>query len=154
VGDQDSLEAARHIVGRTLERDLVADFRRLEAGDASVLADAADVFERISPDVIWDTRGMGLAGFGLFEGHAGIVRFWQQWLEIWSEWQFDITDMAAVAEDVVVYTTHVRGTSRQAGVPVDMVQHHRMTFRDGELVHFTFFTDRADAESTEGGEES
>jgi ketosteroid isomerase-like protein len=146
---EENLATARYIVERTLERDLIADIRRVEAGDESVLADAADVFEKISPDVVWDTRGMGLTGFGVFEGHAGVVEFWQQWLEMWAEWEFDITDMATVADDVIVYTTHVRGTSLGAGVPAELTQHHRFRLRDGKLVHFSLFGDRAEAESAE-----
>src|SRR5690348_4547462 len=109
---EDNLATAQRIIDRTLERDLVADMRRMEAGDESVVKDSANVFAEISPEIVWDTRNMGLTGFGIFEGHSGVVEFWQQWLEIWSEWEFDITDMEAVADDVVVYTTHVRGTSR------------------------------------------
>jgi ketosteroid isomerase-like protein len=117
---------------------------RLDEGDQSALDRFQPLLAILDPDVEWDVRAIGVADLTVMHGPAGVIRFWTRWLSEWSAYSWEAEDFEELG-DHVIYDASIQGTSRGAGVPVQMDQTHLMSFRAGKLVRFSIHRTRAEA---------
>lgn len=94
-------------------------FKTLESAfEAWNRRDIDTVMEYVTEDVVWQT-GRQLPDIdSVYEGHAGVRRFFREFVEPWEEISIEITDVIEDREDqaVVMVNFHARG---REGIEVD-----------------------------------
>jgi len=99
----------------------------------------------VAPDFDFDFRLAPYRGVGFhrYSGPEGILRFWTDFLEVWSEFRARTVSIEEV-DGVVLAETEVTGTSR-AGIPATFRQGELWYVRDGKLTRCRAFGSREDA---------
>jgi ketosteroid isomerase-like protein len=146
---ESNLETLRRAALPTQGIDFAAFMRTYAADDesdaapeqAEVLARLGDLFD---PDVEIDATAMDLPGFGVYRGPDAMVEFWLHWLEEWEDYSWTFTSWSEQDEHVIV-ETQGRGTGRTSGALVIWNHCTIYTFRDGKVIRWTLFRDRASA---------
>ena len=100
--------------------------------------------ERIDPDVIWDVSATALPGAGVYRGHAGVERFFVEWLGAWESPTVENLEMID-AGDSVVSVFRWAGRGRTSGVRTQRDFFAVYDFRDGRIVRYRGFDTRAEA---------
>lgn len=139
----------REVLERAFEglpdRDVGALFRAaFVEGDpeaASALGAYTDLY---SPDVEIDLTDLEIAGMGVFRGREGLREMWTRWIEEWEEYGWTVSSMSEVGEHVVV-DAEVHATGRSSRADVIMRVSQVWTFRDGKVIRWRQFKDRASA---------
>ena len=70
----------------------------------------------------------------LYEGHAGVLRFWEEFRGAFESISVEPLEWKAKADEVVI-RARFRARGRE-GVTADLEVFHRYTMRDGKLVRF------------------
>lgn len=125
--------------------DLPDVFARFVAGDPAAVAEFQPLFDRVAPDLVWDSTELGAPDVAaVLHGPEGVIEFFRRWLAAWSSFTWRTHDYEVRGDDVI-YDVDISARSAQTGLPVDMRVTHRMTIRDGKLVAWRLFRDRNDA---------
>ena len=116
--------------------------------EAAGSRDSASVFELYDPAVEWDATRAPMprliGGGGVFHGHEGLRRFFQQRNAIWGEIEDVPKELIDAGERVVSADTE-RGRGRSSGVEVEMTQYAVWTIRGGKVARVVWFPTRAEA---------
>ena len=131
-----------------MSEENVAIARELLEGFARRDHEAA--FQYYDPDVVFDTRDpSGLIApdlAGVYHGHDGIRRYWRSWLEAWADLQFEIEDIRDAGDSAVALIRNQHQWGRHSGIEVESPPYAIVfTFRDGKVVHWKAYSDRAEA---------
>ena len=103
------------------------------------------VEDLITDDFVWDMSNFhGWPEQQVYEGVEGTRAFLTGWLEAWDDWQLEVEDLRD-AGDKVVALVHQRGTSKAAGMPVEMSFAQIFTIRDGKQSRMDMYSDRDEA---------
>jgi ketosteroid isomerase-like protein len=146
---QENLEIARRANAALQGIDLAPLVRASLAGDMSTIppelveAQAA-LLGRYDPSVEIDTSGLDMPGFGVLHGLEGLRDLWRGWIEEWEHYSFTVSDYSHIGEHVL-YDVEIHAIGKSSGA--DVMWHHcqALTFRDGKIIRWSFFKDRAGA---------
>jgi uncharacterized protein len=126
---------------RGMSQENVEFARRLY--DAWNRHDLAASMEILAPEIVID-RSESLADARIYRGRAEAEQFWNQWIETWERFRWEIEEYLDAGESVVVVGRfHGRGTASGADVQANVTQ--VLTFRDRLLVRAKLFQSRSDA---------
>ena len=112
--------------------------KRFEAGDRESWR------EVITEDVIWDTSATIGPQAGIYEGHAGIERFFIDWLGTWENPLVKNLEMIDAGDSVI---TVVRWTARgkTSGVETEATMFGVYDVKDRRIVRYRQFDSRKEA---------
>ena len=130
-----------------MSEENVAIARELLEGFARRDHEAA--FQYYDPEVVFDTRATGVVTPDLadvYHGHEGIRQYWRRWLEAWADLQFEIEEIRDGGDSAVALIRNQHQWGRHSGIEVETPPYAIVfTFREGKVVHWKAFPDRAEA---------
>jgi ketosteroid isomerase-like protein len=107
-------------------------------------------FEYYAEDIEWD--GTGLSEFnpditGVYRGHDGVRTYWREWLEAWSDIQFDLADVReGEGGNVVALVENQRQWGRHSGIETEVPPYALIfTLQDGKVVRWRAMFDQEQA---------
>jgi uncharacterized protein len=119
--------------------EIVKEFTRLfEEGDRDSWREYFD------PDVVWDTSASNWPTAGVVHGHAGVERFFRDWLGTWRD--FDLTTSEYLdAGDSVVVVFRQGGMGRQSGIHMERDFFAVYDVRESKVVRYRMYDSREEA---------
>ena len=108
--------------------------------------DLDTLFTFFGRDVEWDTTNFG--GWpedDVYRGHAGVRRFFDEWLASWERYEAGVDEYVDVGGDRVLVLCWQRGFGPGSHAPVEMEWAQVCTVRDGLISRMEAFTNRTDA---------
>ena len=63
--------------------------------------------EYFDPDVVWDTSATKMPSAGVYHGHAGMERFFRDWLGTWREYAIETREYIDAGDSVVIASARV-----------------------------------------------
>ena len=114
--------------------------------DAVARRDDETVLALYDPDVEWDGSrhrwAEVLAGDPVWRGHDGLRAFFQQYYEMWEDFETDLEELIDAGEHVVSIVTQ-RARGRSSGLDVEWTDSIGVwTIRDGRVVRVVWFPTR------------
>ena len=100
--------------------------------------------EVFAKDVIWDTSATTTPQAGVYEGHAGVERFFIDWLGTWDNPAVEMLDLID-AGDSVVAVFRWTGRGRTSGIDTAMTMFAVYDLKDGQVVRFRQYETRNEA---------
>jgi len=108
-------------------------------------SDPARFFSLLDDDVELDARGVEMPGAVLVgRGREVVERFGIEFWGAWSEYSAEPQAFIEVGDHVVV-EVHEHGKGKGSGVPFERTHFQVWTLRDGRLVRWRLFADKAEA---------
>lgn len=80
----------------------------------------------------------------IYRGHEGVRESWEQWLDQWDQWGFEVERIVDCGESVLVVSRE-QGRGATSGATVSARNFIVLTFRDGKILRYQEFYDEADA---------
>ena len=118
----------------TLSGELIRRFEWFQTVDAAYAAagersfrDSMEAYSRgdyddaltgFHPDIEWWVADDIMPDAGLFQGHAGVRRFWTNWSEVMEDMSLDIETCTAIGRDRVLAVTRASGKGAGSGIAV------------------------------------
>jgi hypothetical protein len=146
---QQNVEIVRQTTKALQGIDVAPFIRATLRGDTDAIspemaAAVAAYLDSLDPDFEIDTSGLDLPGFGVLYGLEGLRELWSSWIEEWEHYSWSNSNYVAVGQHVV-YDVQVHATGRSSGVEVILNHCQAYTFRNGKVVRWSLFKDRASA---------
>jgi ketosteroid isomerase-like protein len=118
-------------------------------GDTSAMspqiaADFAAYLGLLDPEVEIDTSGVDMPGFGVLHGLEGMRALWSRWIEGWEHYSWTQSNWSEMGEHVIA-DVQIRATGSSSGAEVTWNHCQLWTFREGKVIRWRFFNDRASA---------
>ena len=108
------------------------------------------VEELATDDFVWDMANYhGWPEQQVYEGADGARGFLDAWMGAWDDWELEVEALLD-AGDKVLALIHQRGTSKAAGMPVEMSLAQVFTLRDGKQTRIELYSDRDEAFAATG----
>ena len=82
---------------------------------------------------------------GAYRGREGYLEWTDRWLEVWKEFEIEITAMTPVGSRHVVADAHQRGVGRASGIVVEQDVAYMTEVRDGRFMALHLYPSHADA---------
>jgi ketosteroid isomerase-like protein len=99
----------------------------------------------ITDDFVWDMSNFhGWPEQQVYKGVDGAGAFLSEWMETWEDWELELEGLRD-AGDKVVALVRQRGTSKAAGMPVEMSFAQVFTIRDGKQSRMEMYSHRDEA---------
>jgi ketosteroid isomerase-like protein len=113
-------------------------YDRREGGDMYV-------GEFVDPEIVFIRIGSELPDVaGEWHGKEGLRRATTEYLNVWDDYRFEVEDMIDLGDRVLVLETHTaRGKLSGASISQDVGT--LLTLRDGLIVRWEYYWERADA---------
>jgi ketosteroid isomerase-like protein len=106
--------------------------------------------ELIADDFVWDMSNFhGWPEQQVYEGLDETRAFLSNWQEAWDDWQLELEALHDAGDRVVAFVRQ-RGTSKAAGMPVEMSFAQVFTVRDGKQTRMDMYSDRDEALAATG----
>ena len=86
---------------------------------------------------------------GIQRGREAVRRDWEQTLELFDDFSVELEEYFDAGDDLLVYLLY-RGRSRGSSAEVVAPMAHVWTFREGKVIRFRQFLDRAEARAAVG----
>jgi ketosteroid isomerase-like protein len=103
--------------------------------------DTETMLSLIDPEC--EIRDPGRTG-GTFRGHEGLLRFLEEWMEIWDSYRVEVEEYRETDELIVALLMQTgRGTG--SGIEVRQPMTQLLWVRDGKVAGLEIYTDRAEA---------
>ena len=120
--------------------------------EAFARRDMAASAEPLHPDIVWDARQVPVDDIrGVYRGRAAVAGFWRSWLEAWETVDPGSYDVLEAGDKVFVWLEGQVNRGRVSGIEVQQQPYGFVwTFRDGQAVALTLYTDRAEARAAAG----
>ena len=96
------------------------------------------------PDVEIDTSRVDMPGFGVFRGFEGVLKLFGLWIEEWDHYSWTHGNFSD-AGDHVILDAEIHATGTSSGVEVVWNLSQTFTFREGKVIRWCVFKDRASA---------
>ena len=129
--------------------DVAPAIRAGLAGDADAIPpDLAAAFAAwmtlFHPDVEIDTSRVDMPGFGVFRGFEGILKLFGRWIEEWDRYSWTHSNFSDAGDHA---ESRLAGPpfSASSGVEVVWNLSQTFTFREGKVIRWCVFKDRASA---------
>jgi ketosteroid isomerase-like protein len=116
----------------------------LDAIPPEVVAAFVAWLELFDPDVEIDTSRVNMPGFGVFRGLDGIRQLFGYWIEEWEHYSWIHGNLSDAGEHVIL-DAEIHATGASSGVEVAWTLSQVYTFRDGKVICWSIFNDRASA---------
>jgi ketosteroid isomerase-like protein len=100
--------------------------------------------KHFDPNVVWDTSASELPGASIYHGHEGVVRFFRDWLETWTDYEVATREYID-AGNAVVIVFRQSGTGRGSGVRVERDFFGVCDMRESKVVRFRLYESREEA---------
>jgi ketosteroid isomerase-like protein len=130
-------------------RKLMTDFQH---------RDHERAFEYYDPEIEWDARGVADSIPDLarvYHGHEGVRAYWRSWLSAWKDLQFELEDVLDGGDEIVALIRNQRQWGRHSGIVTEFPPYALVfTFRDGKVIRWRTYADRADGLRAAGLEEA
>jgi ketosteroid isomerase-like protein len=120
-------------------------FAAAEGMDKQTLLAALPEFveQTCDPEIEW-SEDPQRADARIYRGHEGVRESFEQWLDQWEEYAFEVERIVDCGEAVLA-VTHEHGRGTTSGASVSARNFMVLTFRDGKLLRYQEFYDEADA---------
>ena len=119
--------------------EIVKEFSELfESGDREKWREFFD------PDVVWDTSTSDWPSAGVLHGHAGVERFFRDWLGTWKDFEVAFREFLDAGDSVVVVFRQ-SGTGRESGVPIDREFFAIYDLEKSKVVRYRMYDSREEA---------
>jgi ketosteroid isomerase-like protein len=106
--------------------------------------------ELAADDFAWDMSHFhGWPEQQVYDGVEGTRAFLDAWLETWEDWELEVESLRDAGHKVVALVSQ-RGTSKAAGMPVEMSFAQVWTLRDGKQTRMEMYSDRDEAMEAAG----
>jgi ketosteroid isomerase-like protein len=106
--------------------------------------------EVTTDDFVWNMSNFrGWPEQQAYEGAEETGAFLGKWMEAWDDWEFEVESLLDAGDRVVALVLQ-RGTSKAAGMPVEMSFAQVWTLRDGKQSRMDMYSDRAEALAATG----
>ena len=117
-----------------------------QAFEAYRRGDFAAILELCDPEIV--VQDPGRTGTR-FQGHDGLMRFWQEWLESWEDYRVEPQEFAEAGGEIFVVASQT-GRGRSSGIEVgqDLFQVFRL--RSGKIVEWRIYADQGEARRSVG----
>src|SRR5687768_6978636 len=103
-----------------------------KAWDAWVRGDLNALFASyLAPEVVYDLTHFREWPDRLYRGSEGVQRFFNEWLEVWEDFEARADEIVAAPDGRFVILVWHRGTGRHSGLPMEMEWAVIVTYRDG-----------------------
>ena len=89
-----------------------------------------------------------LPNSGTFRGHAGYLKWTDNWLDAWENFNVEIRRMEPVGERHVVSHAHQSATGKGSGIPVEMDMAYMTESRDGKAIALHLYPSVEEARRT------
>jgi ketosteroid isomerase-like protein len=121
-----------------------------EAMDKQALLGILPAFieQTCDPEIEWIEDPQRADG-RTYRGHEGVRESWEQWLDQWDQYGFEIERIVDGGEAVLV-ESHEHGRGTASGATVSARNFMVLTFRDGKILRYQEFYDEADARQAAG----
>ena len=114
--------------------------------DAWIRGDLDTLFTFFDRDVEWDTTTFeGWPEAAVYRGHAGVRRFFDEWLASWERYEAGVDEYVDVGGDRVLVLCWQRGFGPDSHAPVLMEWAQVCTVRDGLVSRMEAFSNRTAA---------
>jgi ketosteroid isomerase-like protein len=100
------------------------------------------IWDMLDPELVIDENAL-FPDADRYHGHAGLVRWWSGFFEIYDEVKMEPRELIPVGDRVLVLV-HQLLRSRM-GVELEQDVAHVWTLRDGKVVHLTGYSDVSEA---------
>jgi uncharacterized protein len=101
--------------------------------------------ELSTDDFAWDMSHFhGWPEQQVYEGFEGTRAFLATWVDAWDDWELEVESLLDAGDRVVAFVRQ-HGTSKEAGLPIDMSFAQVWTLRDGKLSRMDMYSDRDEA---------
>ena len=103
----------------------------------------------VDPEIEWDATQIDelipdLAE--IYRGHEGVRTYWRRWFEAWRDLEFEVEDVRANGDDVVVLIRNQAQWGRSTGIRTELPPYAQVfTLREGRLVRWRTFPDQESA---------
>jgi ketosteroid isomerase-like protein len=129
--------------------DVVTGLRAGLTGDpssmpANAAGDFAAYLDLYDPNVEIDTSGLDMPDVGVLRGIEGLRELWSRWMEGWEHYIPTTNNFSEIGEHVI-FDAEIRATGSSSGADVVHRDCQVWTFRDGKVVRWRLFKDRASA---------
>jgi ketosteroid isomerase-like protein len=115
----------------------------------ALLAALPEIIEQTcDPEIEWIEDPQRADG-RIYRGHEGVRESWEQWLDQWEEWGFELEHIVDCGDSVLAIARE-HGRGRTSGATVSARNFMVLTFRDGKILRFQEFYDEADAREAAG----
>jgi ketosteroid isomerase-like protein len=105
-------------------------------------ADIDALLAETSADVVLDWSNSIGPLHGVYRGHEGVRRLFEQFIEAWEEFHWHVQEVIEVPPDRVIVVNRVRGRGRGSGVEVDATGAQLWTLRDGRATQIQLHQSR------------
>jgi ketosteroid isomerase-like protein len=120
-----------------------------EMDKQALLAALPEFIEQIcDPEIEW-IEDPSRADRRVYRGHDGVRESWEQWLDQWEEYGFEI-ERIVDCDDAVLAVAREHGRGTTSGATVSARNFMVITFRDGKILRYQEFYDEADAREAAG----
>lgn len=117
-----------------------------EGTDAYNRGDMTFVLSRAADDIeVYADRS--LMNSGTYHGHDAFAKWMQEWNEAWSEITIDVRKVEEIEGRFLMVEAHQSAVGSGSGVPVEMDIIQLIEVRDGKIVRFNLYSDRALADA-------
>jgi ketosteroid isomerase-like protein len=82
---------------------------------------------------------------GPFHGREQLRAWIEGFRAAWTSSHVDLDEVAAEGEDRLVAVLHLTGVGAESGIPIDLVWANLFEFRDGKILRWRDFDERAQA---------
>jgi ketosteroid isomerase-like protein len=113
--------------------------------DAWVRGDLDALFAEFDPEIVWDTSNFRNWPESSYYGVDGVRTFLTEWLEVWSDYSFDVEELLLAPDGRVVSLITHHGRGAGSGVPLDLEMAQVATVREGKIVRLDSYGDRSEA---------
>jgi ketosteroid isomerase-like protein len=103
----------------------------------------------LHPDIEWFPID---ENYGRLHGIEAAVRNRNEWLDAWDAHRFDVDEVAAEGDDVVM-AVRISARGKASGAEVDLCFYAHVKLRDHKVVYIHDYEDRAEALNAVGLEE-
>ena len=144
-----NLDAVQRTVANSQGVDVAPAIRAALAGDTSAIspqmaADLAAWLDMLDPDMEIDLSGADMPDLGVARGLNAYRELWSRWVEDWEHYRWTHSNWSEAGEHVI-FDAEVQATGRGSGVEVVWETTQVFTFRDGKVIRWSLFSDRASA---------
>jgi ketosteroid isomerase-like protein len=124
--------------------ELAARFYEPQGSKAEILAAMPRAMELCHPDIEWIDDPSRADG-ATHHGRDGVREALERWLESIDEYRFEVQRIVDCGDARVLVVGREFGRGAKSGAEISTVNYELLTFRDGKIVRYQEFYDRAEA---------
>jgi uncharacterized protein len=115
-----------------------------QAWEAYTRRDNEAALALYDPEIEVELRNEGRVDAGAYHGLEGVQEFFRNWVSAFGDFRAEVEEWID-AGDQVIAMVRFYGRGKHSGVPVDMLEAHLWTVRDGKLWRLQTLGTKAEA---------